>query len=47
MKKFTLFLFFVVGLASLQAQDLMSNDSINDVNPLVLQMDFSVIHTSN
>jgi hypothetical protein len=32
MKKFTLFLFFVVGLASLQAQDLRSNDSINDVN---------------
>ena len=32
MKKFTLFLFFVAGLVSLQAQDLMSNDSINNAD---------------
>jgi OOP family OmpA-OmpF porin len=32
MKKVTLFLFFVGGLVSLQAQNMIPNDSINDIN---------------
>ena len=44
MKKFTLFLFFIVGLASLQAQDLRSNDSINDVNrTLILKFGVNLV----
>jgi hypothetical protein len=47
MKKFTLFLFFVVGLASLQAQDLMSNDSINDVNrTLILKFGVNLVDSN-
>ena len=44
MKKFTLFLFFIAGLVSLQAQDLMSNDSINDVNrTLILKFGVNLV----
>mgnify|MGYP000901761590 CR=1 FL=1 len=47
MKKFTLFLFFVVGLASLQAQDLRSNDSINDVNrTLILKFGVNLVDSN-
>jgi hypothetical protein len=47
MKKFTLFLFFIGGLVSMQAQDRTSTHSINDTHKvLILKLGLNLVDSS-
>ncbi len=47
MKKFTLNLFFIVGLVSLQAQESISNDSINEKHStLILKLGANLVDSA-